>query len=412
MSVARSNPPAAGAAPVPASARRRRRAWRGPVLIALALVTVSVLGALGLPRGQGDLDPDSAAPSGARAVVRVLTAHGVPVEVVRSVSDLSLDRPVLVSEPRLAPYDTLLELADSDLDVVLLEPNAVTLDAFSLPLAPAGGEPARSADPRCADPDATAAGSVRAGGRVYRLAPTAQTIGAAMICYPQSDGGSAAGSVAGSVAVVRQGERRVTVIGQTDILRNQYLAGDGNAALALRLLGHGSTVQWYVPNPTELTADDAPALSELVPGWVRWVPVQLGLTVLVVVLWRGRRLGRLVAEPLPVVVRAAETAEGRARLYRQAGARDRAAATLRTATVRRLARRFEAVGGSPHQLAGRIAEATGRNVAGVRATLLGPAPADDAALVRLARALDEIEHEVGGTRPTTTQPPSSSQDGR
>ena len=47
--------------------------------------------------------------------------------------------------------------------------------------------------------------------------------------------------------------------------------------------------------------------------------------MLLLALWRARRLGPVVAEPLPVVVRAAETVEGRARLYRRGGARGQAA---------------------------------------------------------------------------------------
>ena len=53
-----------------------------------------------------------------------------------------------------------------------------------------------------------------------------------------------------------------------------------------------------------------------------------------------RRLGRLVREPLPVVVRAVETTERRGRLYRRAGDRARAAAVLRLAPADRLARRL------------------------------------------------------------------------
>ena len=57
-------------------------------------------------------------------------------------------------------------------------------------------------------------------------------------------------------------------------------------------------------------------------------------------LWRGRRLGPLAAEPLPVVVRSAETAEGRARLYQDGRSLDRAAATLRAAALTRLSARL------------------------------------------------------------------------
>ncbi|MFZ0159065.1 MAG: hypothetical protein WAL50_08570, partial [Kineosporiaceae bacterium] len=68
---------------------------------------------------------------------------------------------------------------------------------------------------------------------------------------------------------------------------------------------------------------------------------------------------------------------------------------------RRLARRFEATGNSPGLLADRVAAGTGRSAASVQHTLLGPAPADDAALVRLADALDAIEQDVSGTGAST-----------
>ena len=41
------------------------------------------------------------------------------------------------------------------------------------------------------------------------------------------------------------------------------------------------------------------SLRSLLPGWVGWVTFQLLVVVLVCMIWRGRRLGRLVPEPLP-----------------------------------------------------------------------------------------------------------------
>ena len=55
-------------------------------------------------------------------------------------------------------------------------------------------------------------------------------------------------------------------------------------------------------------------------------------------LWRGRRLGPLVAERLPAVVRAAETVEGHGRLYRARSPRGQAAAALRDAARGRIVR--------------------------------------------------------------------------
>src|SRR5207344_1672390 len=118
------------------------------------------------------------------------------------------------------------------------------------------------------------------------------------------------------------------------VLMNGHLAEDGNAALGLRLLGGHPVLVWYLPDPLDRAAGAAPpTLTQLLPSWVCWVAVQLLVAAAVAVVWRSRRLGRLVTEQLPVVVRAAETQEGRARLYRSSRARGRAAAPLRTASL-------------------------------------------------------------------------------
>jgi hypothetical protein len=114
-----------------------------------------------------------------------------------------------------------------------------------------------------------------------------------------------------------------------------------------------------------------------------------------VAVWRARRLGPVVTEPLPVVVRAAEATEGRARLYRRARARDRAADALRGAAVSRLAPRFGlGTAPDPQALAESLARHTGRPPHLVADLLYGPVPDDDAGLVALADALDALEEEV------------------
>ena len=77
--------------------------------------------------------------------------------------------------------------------------------------------------------------------------------------------------------------------------------------------------------------------------------------------WRSRcggagASGRVVTEDLPVVVPAGETVRGRARLYRRAGARDRAAAALRADARRDLAGRL----GVPRGCRGRRRRRRGR----------------------------------------------------
>jgi hypothetical protein len=135
-----------------------------------------------------------------------------------------------------------------------------------------------------------------------------------------------------------------------------------------------------------------------------------------------------VPEPLPVVVRASETTEGRGRLYAAARARDIAAAALRAGLRARLADRLAvpnartgargtvragavaaelAHGPDPAVLVASVAERTGRASSDIHALLYGAggplAPGntratklDDAALLRLAEALDDLDRQVGG----------------
>jgi hypothetical protein len=111
----------------------------------------------------------------------------------------------------------------------------------------------------------------------------------------------------------------------------------------------------------------------------------------VLALWRARRLGRVVTEPLPVVVRAAEAVEGRSRLYRAAGARGPAAEALRAATVDRLVRRVGAAPAGPGRARGPGRRAHRRRPGHGARLLYGGAPEDDAALVRLADDLHVLE---------------------
>ena len=93
---------------------------------------------------------------------------------------------------------------------------------------------------------------------------------------------------------------------------------------------------WYAPQRVEGESAGAATVFDLIPDHVTWIVWQLCLVVALLALWKGRRVGPLVAEELPVVVRASETVEGRGRLYRSRRARDRAADALRTATLQRL----------------------------------------------------------------------------
>lgn len=409
-------PVAASTAPTPpttpADGRQAVRAgwrrWRWVLAVALAVGLAALVTALtsSVAGSRARLGPDNPEPDGSRALVQVLRQQGVDVRAVdrstKAVAATGSGSTLVVTDTGLLGPAQLDRLLTDDVpNLVLIEPDEITLSRLAPDLRTAGQTEVTVRDPDCLVPGAEAAGSTRAGGYLYSLVKVPlDGPGASGICYPE-----AAGSDAGSYLSVQTPRRTVTVIGQSDLLTNEYLGTNGNAALALWTLGEQPSLVWYTPDPLEPagSASDRPSLTELLPDWVFAVVVQLVVVVAVTILWRARRLGGLVPEPLPVLVRAAETQEGRARLYRQASARGRAAATLRTSTLRRLAGRFAAPAGTtPAQLVTLVAEATGRDPAGeaaLLALLLGPAPRSDAELIRLADDLDTVERELSRDRP-------------
>jgi hypothetical protein len=396
----------------PANARQAAlagwRRWRWLLLVAVVVALAALITAL-TANASGDrrrLGPDNPAPNGSRALVQVLRHQGVDVQVAnrspQAVAATDGRSTLLVTDTELlGPRQLDRLLADDVADLVLVEPDEITLNRLAPDLRTAGHAEDAVRDPDCLLPGAQAAGSARAGGYLYsRVSMPMDGPGASGICYPDPQTGDS-----GSYLSLDTPRRTVTVIGQSDVLTNEYLGNDGNAALALWSLGEQPSLIWYTPDPLEPAESGSPRPSviDLLPDWVFWVIVQLGVAVLITILWRGRRFGRLVAEPLPVVVRAAETQEGRARLYRQASARGRAAATLRTTTLRRLAAWLAAPAGTtPEQLVTMVARATGRDPGAelaLRALLLGPAPGSEAELIRLADDLDAVERELSHDRP-------------
>ncbi|HKS00741.1 MAG TPA: hypothetical protein VJS86_03630, partial [Arthrobacter sp.] len=135
-------------------------------------------------------------------------------------------------------------------------------------------------------------------------------------------------------------------------------------------------------------------LAELAPAWTAFVAPWLIVVALVAMLWRGRRLGPLVFEPLPVVVKSAETAEGRARLYHEAHDVARAADTLRAGTLVRLAAALR-IGPAADSVD--VAAAAARHLDSSlpeMLRILQHRPGTEAELVRWAQDLVTLEKEV------------------
>lgn len=360
---------------------QRWRSVRFPVIVlALAAVVVVGLAALGSSPATRPLDPTSAAPSGARALVSLLRERGVAVTSGTTVAPGGADT-VVLTDPAAEPAAGLGTLAASRSTVLLLRPGLRELSAFGVPARVDDTIPSSVLSPQCPLPAAVVAGPVTVAGDVYRIR------GGATGCY--GDRGDRA-----LVTATRPSGGRTIVLGSPATLTNDRLAEQGNAALALGLLDV-ARVRWVFPGVAAPVSGPRHGLIALLPSRVTWGVLQLFLAVVAVALWRGRRLGAPVPEPLPVIVRAAETVEGHARLLHAVRGRAAAAAALRGAAVRRLAAALH-LGASPDPdaLTALAAARTGRPAAELREVLYGADPPDDAALVRLAQRLPALESEV------------------
>lgn len=369
--------------PPPRGARWWKLGWvRALVASVLVLVVVALLTlvATGKSRG-GDLDPRSADPSGTLALAEMLRHRGVAVD--RSGAAGAGATLVVPFAGRLEPAELgrILDNSASASRIVLLSAG----DVPGTPLVEGSQQGSSTRAPNCTLGAAATAGPAEIGGRTYRNAATP--------CYN------------GSLVTTRRGKTELIVLGSPVLLTNDALDHQGNAALALGLLGGigvpgepSRSVVWY--QPTLDPNRDSPGLFSLLPNGVLWATLQLFLAALVAALWRARRLGPIVEEPLPVVVPAAETVEGRARLYAAGRARGAASAALRAGARARLGAAVSH-GGEPDPtgLVTTVAARTGRHPGEVGALLYGSAgpadtPADDAGLIRLADEIDRLEREV------------------
>ena len=376
--------PTTGQATGSAGGWRRHRATLVIVGAAVAAVVVALLVG-SRPATTEDLDPDNPGAEGARALTRVLDDQGVDVQVVRGAealdrTELGPSTTVLVTSTYLLGRSTSARLLDAlaGADLVLAEPEAGAIDALDLrvqawTVAPGGDRAAR-----CVDPLLT--------GLEIRVDLATE--------YDTGDG-CFEGEHGFLVARPRDG---VVLLGAARLLTNDQVLAAENAAVALRLLGQRDRLVWYVPEAADLVGDDGVSLRTLLPEWIfpgLWIA---GATVVALLLWRVRRLGPLVTEPLPVTVKAIETTQSRGRLYRKAGDRAHAAQALRRAARTSLASRLHLPAAVTDEaaLVRDVARHVGRPLDDVAALLssAAPAPRSDHDLITLANDLAALEREA------------------
>jgi Domain of unknown function (DUF4350) len=388
--------------PSTAASPTARQVWtraRGIVLALVFLLAAAVvIAAIRSTERHGSLDPRSADPYGSRAVAELLADRGVDTRVVTTLDEARSatgpDTTLLIAVPDLLTHRQQSQLhsatATSEGRTLLVAPGSWSVERLAPGVV---ADPAISLEstlsPDCALPAAQRAGTADTGGIRYTVTQPGYDE-----CYPSERLPTLVRLPAAS------GDGDTVVLGAPDILYNDTLDEQGNASLALQLLGSRPHLVWYLPSLSDPTATDPgeeKGFLDLLPsGWL-WGTLQLFFAAALAALWRARRLGPLVPEKLPVAIRASETVEGRARLYRKANARDRAAAALRSSTRTRLA---PLVGvhvtqaHAPEALLPALSAHLRGDGQTLHSLLFGPPPRDDAALVALSDRLDALEREV------------------
>ncbi|GAB3578264.1 DUF4350 domain-containing protein [Calidifontibacter terrae] len=360
---------------------RRRLTWVATLIVLVLIAAAATL--LLDRRSDTPLDPANPGRDGAEAVATVLAEHGVRVRAVQKPAGLAAARPgadaaILVPRPQELSNAALRSLLRANVGaarVVLISPRTQQLDGVLPELT--GSNVAAWSD--CSLPwghDLTFPESTR----WYQNLPTD-----AKSCFGN-------GSQVPAFELPPTADHpAVLVLGSAEPLRNGSISDGDNAAIALRALGQTSELLWYSGG-----FDPATTQESVAPRWIRPALWLVGATVLLLMLWRGRRLGKLVSEPLPVVVRANETTRARGQLYRKARDTPAMARTLRAGTRGRLTTTLGlAPRTPPERLVDEVARATGRRPEEVARLLLDNGTDPGArALPEFARELTALERQA------------------
>ncbi|MCK2022176.1 DUF4350 domain-containing protein [Microbacterium sp. kSW2-24] len=388
--------------PTTAEPTRRLRSIIGWVIVAALVVGVAWVGlqiAATAPSERRSLDPEGRGDAGALALAEILRDQGVEVDVYRSHVEardaLDESTTLVMTNPYTLSDDGLAELMGPADRVVFLSVGAHLLD--ELDLGAYSSAPLAEVDAQCTAGEFAEVGMIEPD----------------RLMTPHSGVEWCFGDEEGAAVLIDDSDgRRTSIVDGSRLFSNAYLAENGNAALALALLGQTDRVVWYVPSlgDSDLEATSPDTLGTLTPPWVTPAIILLMLSGAAAALWRGRRFGPLVAETLPVTVRASETMHGRARLTAKAADAPHAALAIRDGAQRRLARRL---GLTARATSDEVADAASDRLRIPRGTLqallAGPLPTDDAALVELARRLADLEEAVEKTHRTAraTDAPSA-----
>jgi len=378
--------------------RMRRFTWLwwmiGAMLLSLLLSSV-----VKAPRDVLPLSVNNATPTGAMAVAEVLRQQGVSVSQVANLS---------TAGQKLDDNDTLVianygYLSQGQITSILTHPGPIvwfgpnSADVWEidrgLDLGPSGGTSRLAA---CEAPAAVKADVITTDEYAPNI--DAEAVPGATECFAGSH------SEGGAYVVLDRGSwGDVHLLSEPVLLANKNLTTTGNAALAFNVLGASDEVVWYLSTAdySTLSGGSTEEGTEVVPIDAPWFKPAFaaGLATLIfAMLFKGRRMGPLVPETLPVVVRASETTRGRARLYRRGRAAGHASSALRAGAAARMAKRLGLPRTTDSATLISAVAASARTPGGeVTELLYGPPPSSPQGMLDLARRLDALERKVHRT---------------
>jgi hypothetical protein len=200
-----------------------------------------------------------------------------------------------------------------------------------------------------------------------------------------------------------EGAGSVIDIGSPDLFSNQDLANYDNAVLITNLVqpAPGKNIVWLQTNGEVSSSDSSggSTLSQLLPDHVKEAFLQLIVAALVLILWRGRRLGKPVDEDPLVAIPASQLVVASGNLLETAGLRDDAAAMMR----RHARQAFVQLLGvdanvSDVALMQIIHDRTNIAADRIEAVMVTMPAADDAQLITLAQQIEYLYTEATSAR--------------
>jgi hypothetical protein len=394
-----------------ASAPGRSRAYLAIGIVA-AIVVAIVLLSLIAPSHRTDgpeLDTSSTSAHGTKAAVELARRLGARVDVTSELpgpdTDVALMFEDLISSDQ-AP--AVLAWVSAGHTLVIADPNSALVPAARFDHG-AGFADSQSVDRGSCDVVAPA--GLRELRDLESFGPLAR--------FEVPEGASSCFADAkGAVVVVDpMGSGRVISVGTPWVFTNEALDQADNAGLfaALAVPESGVRLDVLVAG-ADGSGLQPPADSGnlTLPTGVALGLLQLLVAFVVYCLYRARRLGKPVPEDPPVVIAGSELTRAVGGLLEHAGARDRAASSLRRSARRRLASSFGLpVGVDPHAVVATVADRTPIERDLLEVALLDAPVADDAALAALARDLDDLVAlalgpSTGPRPPVPPSPPSPS----